>query len=107
MTRSGLALAHLSSRTLFASLALLIASGIFAPLQAQDVTAPDPVTDLATDTVSTSSIKLTWDRTGRRRSDRDGDDVRRPLLDEHDHRGQLGVGHAGERRAFPAGRGQQ
>ena len=35
MTRSGLALAHLSSRTLFSSIALLMAAGFFAPLEAQ------------------------------------------------------------------------
>ena len=39
------------------------------------------------------------ERARRRRSHRDRDDVRRALLDKHDHGGQLGVGHAGDGRA--------
>ena len=43
----------------------------------------------------------------RRRRDGDRDDLRRALFDEHDHRGQLGVGHAGDGRAFPVRGGQR
>ena len=47
------------------------------------------------------------DRARRRRGDRDRDELRRALLDEHDHCGQLGGSHAGDGRAGPAGSGER
>ena len=56
-----------------------------------DGTAPDAIADLATGTDV----------------ERSPTDVRRALLDEHDHRGQLGVSHTGDGRAFAPGSGQR
>ena len=72
-----------------------------------DLMPPDAVADLATGTVTSSTIDLSWTAPRGRRSHWDSNHLRRPLLDEHDHGGQLGLSHAGDRRAFPASRGQR
>ena len=77
------------------------------PSAATATTAPDAVTDLVHRHCDGVERGVVVDRSRRRRSDRDRDDVRRALLDKHDHGRQPGVGHAGDRRACAVRSGQR